>query len=105
VIDHSVYPDIPHGDDFADDYDRADYLHRVCAAWDFGVFPERATVELFRRWRDVFDRFPVAASPGYHAFRMHFGWPPVPPEFALTPARWEVLDALESREDPCRDRA
>ncbi len=52
-IDHSVYPDIEHGEDFEDDGDRADYVMRVCAAWDLGVPPERATVALFREWRSI----------------------------------------------------
>jgi hypothetical protein len=103
VIDHSVYPDIEHGDDFADDFDRADYIHRICTAWDFGVPPESQTVALFREWRGVFDRFPVDASPAYHAFRAHFRWPAVPMNLCLSSAHWEVLDALEGRDDPFRD--
>ena len=58
MIDHSVYPDVEHGEEFEDDYDRADYVQRICAACDFGVPPDRDTVALFRGWRDVFDRFP-----------------------------------------------
>jgi hypothetical protein len=103
VIDHSVYPDIEHGNDFADDYDRADYVHRICTAWDFGVPPEPYTVALFRDWREVFDRFPIASSPAYHAFRRYFGWPDVPIERNLSTPQWEVLDRLEGRDDPCRD--
>ncbi len=49
MIDHSVYPDLGHGEDFEDDYDRADYVHRICAAWDFGVPPEAYTVESLPR--------------------------------------------------------
>ena len=103
MIDHSVYPDTEHGNDFEDDYDRADYVHRICAAWDFGVPPEPYTVELFRGWREVFDRFPIASSPAYHAFRAYFRWPAVPMERCLSTAQWEVLDAREERDDPCRD--
>lgn len=69
VIDHSVYPDVEHGEGFEDDYDRADYVQRICAACDFGVPPDRDTVALFRGWRDVFDRFPLLDSPSYHALR------------------------------------
>lgn len=29
MIDHSVYPDTEHGNDFEDDYGRADYVYRV----------------------------------------------------------------------------
>jgi hypothetical protein len=103
VIDRSVYPDIEHGDHFQDDFDRADYVQRICAAGDFGVPPYSDTVELFRSWRDVFDRFPVPDSPMYHAFRGHFGWPAVPRERSFYPAPWETLDAIEGRSDPCRD--
>ncbi len=49
--------------------DRADYVHRVCAAWDFGIVPEVLTFRLFRAWRDIFDRYPLPHSPAYHAFR------------------------------------
>ncbi len=103
MIDHSVYPDVAHGDDFEDDFDRADYLHRVCTSWDFGVPPEHYTVTLLRGWRTVFDRFPVSASPAYHAFRAHFGWSAVPMDLCLSTANWEMLDALEGRDDPFRD--
>jgi len=104
-IDHSVYPDIEHGEDFEDDGDRADYVMRVCAAWDFGVPPERATVALFREWRSIFDRFPLPHSPSYHAFRATYRWPmlPIPESPLLT--RWEKIDAREEREDCMRDRA
>ena len=103
MIDHSVYPDARHANDFSDDFDRADYLDRVCAAWDFGVPPERETVTLFSGWRDVFDRFPLAASPSYHAFRAYFRWPEFPAERCLAPAQWELLDAFEGREDPFQE--
>jgi len=102
VIDHSVYPDIEHGDDFDDDYDRADYVQRICAASDFGVPPERDTVELFRSWREIFDRFPIPESASYHAFRGHYGWPAIPAEPSFYPALWEKLDTVEGRDDPCR---
>ena len=104
LIDRTVYPDVEHGDDFEDDYDRADYLQRICAASDFGVPPDRDTITLFRDWRTVFDRFPVPDSPTFHALRGEFGWPRVPMEPSFYPAAWETLDALEGRDDPVRDR-
>ena len=103
MIDHSVYPDIEHGNEFEDDFDRADYVQRICAASDFGVAPDRDTIALFRGWRDVFERFPIADSPTYHALRSHFRWPRVPAERSSYPAPWETLDAIEGRDDPCRD--
>ncbi len=103
MIDRSVYPDCEHAETFADDLDRADYLHRICAAFDFGVAPEAETVALFRAWRDIFDTFPILDSPGYHAFRAHFGWPRLAVESHPYAAPWEVFDAREERDDPCRD--
>jgi hypothetical protein len=103
VIDHTVYPDAEHGDQFEDDYDRADYVHRICAASDFGVPLDAQTRMLFRGWRDVFDLFPIPDSPSYHGLRAHFGWPAVRVEPSFYPAPWETLDALEERDDPCRD--
>jgi hypothetical protein len=103
VIDHTVYPDVEHVEGFEDDYDRADYVQRICAAGDFGVPRDRDTVELFRGWRSVFDRFPIADSPTYHALRAHYRWPTVPMKPSFYPAHWETLDALEGRDDPCRD--
>lgn len=103
MIDHSVYPDAWHGEGFEDDYDRADYVQRICAAGDFGVPPDRVTRRLLSGWRVVFDRFPLADSPTYHALRGLAGWPPVPAERGFYPAPWETLDALEGRDDPCRD--
>lgn len=103
MIDRSVYPDLVHGDDFDDDFDRADYVQRICAAGDFGIAPDRATVVLFRAWHRVFDAFPLPSSPTYHALRAHFRWPAVPMARSFYPARWETLDRLEGRDDPCRD--
>lgn len=103
MIDYSVYPDREHGSTFENDFDRADYVHRICAASDFGVPPDRATRALFRTWQAVFDRFPIPDSPSYHAFRALFRWPAVAMQRSFYPAAWETLDALEERDDPCRD--
>jgi hypothetical protein len=101
-IDLTVYPDVEHGPEFADDGDRADYVMRVCAAWDFGVPPELATLAQFSAWRDVFDAYPLPRSPAYHAFRALFRWPALDiPESPLL-TRWERSDAREDRDDPCR---
>ncbi len=103
MIDQSVYPDGAHAETFVDDLDRADYVHRICAAFDFGIAPEPDTVALFRSWRDVFERFPLLDSPGYHALRAHFRWSRMPVAMHPLAAPWEVLDAREERDDPCRD--
>ena len=105
-IDHSVYPDTDPPDELVSDWDKADYVHRICTAWDFGIHPDPETFDLFSQWRDIFDRFPVATSPAYHAMRSWFDWPPVPwPEGIPAPTpRWVHLDRLEGRDaDPCED--
>ncbi|MDQ2680263.1 MAG: hypothetical protein M3Y21_04455 [Candidatus Eremiobacteraeota bacterium] len=98
-IDYSVYPDEDAPASFDAPEDRADYIHRICSAWDFGVIPTAATFALFEGWRGAFDRFPVSGSPAYHAFRSWFGWPQVPG--SILQARYERLDAREGRTDPC----
>lgn len=100
-IDHSVYPDLEVPPDrFHDDAERADYIHRICAAWDFGIVPEVETFDLLGDWRQVFDRCPLPHSPAYHAFRAWFGWPAAEKGTVLdTYAEW--LDRREQRDDPC----
>jgi hypothetical protein len=104
VIDQSLYPDRepPRSLDAAED--KADYLARVCGAFDFGISPEAATLDLLRGWREVFDRFPLAHSPAYHALRALFGWAPVDSLTFLREPLYRVLDAEEGREDGCEDR-
>jgi hypothetical protein len=82
---------------------RADYLQRICAAFDFGVFPEETDWAEFAGWRDVFDRFPLPDSPGYHAFRRWYGWEPVPVRQRLGIPPWKVADLHEGRVDPCEE--
>jgi hypothetical protein len=81
--------------------EKADYVHRICSAFDFGVFPEADDWRLFAAWQDVFDRFPLPHSPAYHTFRAFFGWTPVPRGSHGLTAGWKVADLLEEREDPC----
>jgi len=104
-IDHSVYPDVDEPPVALETPEaRADYVHRVCAAWDFHIHPEPETFELFSHWRDVFDRFPLPASPAYHAFRAWFGWEPldVSPNLAGPTPYYVHLDRIEDRPpDPC----
>lgn len=65
-MDSSLYPDMDSPPlELKTDEERADYVARVCAAWDFGVLPERETFEMLRGWKDVFARFPIEDSPAY----------------------------------------
>lgn len=104
-IDQTVYPDLLEPPDtFNSSEERADYVHRVCSAWDFHVHPEPETFSLFSKWKDIFDQYPLPTSPAYHAFRAWFGWEPVPYPSGI-PAPTPVfvhLDRLEERpDDPC----
>ena len=104
-IDQSVYPDLDQPPDALETPEsKADYVHRICGAWDFGVHPEQTTFELFAGWRDIFDGFPVITSPAYHAFRAWFAWPALelPAGIPALIPRWVHLDRLEGRSaDPC----
>jgi hypothetical protein len=104
MLDGSVYPDREGVPDTLDsDEDKADYVARVCGAWDFGLVPTPTTFALFAEWRAVFDRFPLIHSPAYAAFRMTYGWPAVP--VTILEAPWEAWDRRHGRSlpDPCAE--
>jgi len=104
ILDHSVYPDIhPPPKDLPSAEDKADYLHRICGAFDFGIFPEPADWEQFAGWKEIFDRFPLPDSPGYHAFRAWYRWEPVKPERRLGLPHWKTIDQRDGRHDPCEE--
>jgi hypothetical protein len=102
-LDHSVYPDLDQppieSNDLATIEDRADYVQRVCAQWDYGIVPEPATFQLLEQWREVFDRFQLSHSAAYHTMRFRFGWEPVPGRTLR--AGYELDDLREGRTDPC----
>lgn len=102
MLDHSVYPDVtPAPDVLHTEAERADYVHRVCSAFDYGLFPERSDWERFASWKEIFDRFPLPHSPAYHTFRRRYGWNQVPGGVSgLTPG-WKAQDLREGRTDPC----
>ncbi|MEW6744655.1 MAG: hypothetical protein AB1486_18015 [Planctomycetota bacterium] len=104
-IDHTVYPDVDEPPEaLPSAEERADYVQRICAAWDFYIPPDAQTFALFSGWKDVFDMYPLPASPAYHAFRAWFGWDPVPyPVGVHPPTPVHVhIDRLEGRPpDPC----
>lgn len=102
MIDTSVYPDLDHPPTTLEsEADRADYVARICGAWDFGIVPTPDTFRLFASWRDVFDRHPLLHSPAYAAFRLYYGWPPV--SITILEAPYERADraAGRMRPDPC----
>jgi len=104
-IDTSLYPDWDIPPSRLDTpEEKADYLHRVCSAMDFQIFPERETLCELEKWREIFDRFPLPASPAYRALRGWYGWEPVTMPEGLPASRppYLAMDAAEGRgADPC----
>lgn len=98
-IDGSVFPDQKLPQEFFTQQQKADYLHRLIGAFDFGLPPDAATLRLLSGWQDVFDAYPLPSSSGYHALRSYFGWPPVAKApFPMEPA-YLRQDSLEERVD------
>jgi hypothetical protein len=75
VIDASLYPDQEPPTELRTLGDRIDYLHRLCAAWDFGILPDAEAVREVRApgWRDAVDRCRFLTSPTYHLLREWHG--------------------------------
>jgi hypothetical protein len=101
-VDASVYPDRDRPPSLETDEEKADYVARICAAWDFGIVPDRETIALLANWRAIFERFPLTDSPAYHALCARFGWPHG--HGRIFKARYEIADAREGRTDPCAGR-
>jgi hypothetical protein len=104
-VDGSVFPDLDEPPaSFASVEAVADYVHRVCAAWDYGVQPDAETFALFAESKAAFDRFPLLTSPAYHAVREWLGWErvSVPTGLHAPAPRYVAQDRLEGRrDDPC----
>lgn len=79
-LDGALYPDIDPPDELPTLADRVDFLARLCAAWDFGLLPEPATIDEIRRpeWRPAVDACRLLTSPAYHLLRRWHGLPPAP---------------------------
>ncbi len=79
-IDGALYPDTAVPEELESLEDRVDFLARLCAAWDFGLLPERETIEEIRRpdWREAVDATQLLTSPTYHLVREWHGLPSLP---------------------------
>jgi len=102
-IDQSVYPDETPPSEFFTFHQKADYMHRIVSAFDFGLPPDAATLQLFATWQDVFDAFPLPSSAGYHALRSYFGWPAVAKEPFPAEPSYLKKDRFEGRIDGCEE--
>jgi hypothetical protein len=79
-IDGTLYPDTEVPDDLGGLAERVDFLARLCAAWDFGVLPERETVAEIRQpeWLETVEATRLLTSPAYHLVRSWHGLPALP---------------------------
>jgi hypothetical protein len=79
-IDGSLYPDIEVPDQLDTLADRVDFLARLCAAWDFGMLPDRDTVDALQtaEWREAIDACRLLTSPAYHLLRQWHRLPSLP---------------------------
>ncbi|MFL6194085.1 MAG: hypothetical protein ACJ75H_07935 [Thermoanaerobaculia bacterium] len=79
-IDGALYPDTEVPEALSSTAERIDFLVRLCSAWDFGILPERETVEEIRRpyWREAVDATRLLTSPVYHLVRSWHALPPLP---------------------------
>lgn len=79
-IDGALYPDTAVPEELESLEDRVDFLARLCAAWDFGLLPERETIEEIRRpdWHEAVDATRLLTSPTYHLVREWHGLTSVP---------------------------
>ena len=79
-IDGALYPDTPVPDQIRTLPDRVDFLARLCSAWDFGLLPDRKTVEEIRlsSWREAVEATQLLTSPSYHLVRTWHGLPALP---------------------------
>jgi hypothetical protein len=74
-IDGSLFPDRDPPTELRTLGDRIDYLHRLCAAWDFGILPDAETIREIRAtgWRAAVDQCRFETSPAYHLLREWHG--------------------------------
>ncbi len=79
-IDGSLYPDTKTPESLDSLADKVDFLSRLCSAWDFGILPERETIDEIRRssWREPIDACMLLTSPAYHLLRSWHDLPELP---------------------------
>ena len=103
-VDASVYPDRDPPSELITESQKADYLHRILTAFDYGVLPDETTLDLLVQWKEIFDRHPLHASPAYHALRSFFRWNQVERLPYLMEPTYLKFDRIEGRTDDFEDR-
>lgn len=78
-LDGTLYPDEDPPTTF-DLAEKIDFLARLCAAWDFGVLPQQATITEIRRfeWQEAVEKCHLLTSPAYHLLREWHNLQPMP---------------------------
>lgn len=97
-IDGALYPDLDElPAQLKTPEERADFIARLCSAWDFGILPLPETIAEVRRpeWREAVDRCRLLTSHTYHLLRHWHGLAPLP-YLGFVPAF--------VRDDPCLSR-
>lgn len=79
-IDGSLYPDTEVPEQLNSLAERVDFLARLCAAWDFGILPDRGTITAIRspEWREAVEECRLLTSPAYHLLRRWHKLSPLP---------------------------
>jgi hypothetical protein len=79
-LDGALYPDVDVPDTLESLPERVDFLARLCAAWDFGLLPNAATIAEIRKetWTSAVDACRLLTSPADHLLRRWHGLPPLP---------------------------
>ena len=59
---------------------KVDFLARLCAAWDFGLLPDKDTITEIRKdeWKQAVEATRLLTSPAYHLLRRWHGLPSLP---------------------------
>lgn len=102
TLDYSLYPDLDESEWPTPPLSleqQADYIHRLCSAWDFyGFGPDDEMLNELSNWREALACFPILQSPAYCGLCDYLGVPHGPPEPYLGRLGWEESDELEGRE-------
>mgnify|MGYP001586735083 CR=1 FL=1 len=93
-LDGALYPDVDVPDTLETLPERVDFLARLCAAWDFGLLPDVATVTEIRKknWVSAVEACRLLTSPAYHLLRRWHG---------LLPLAYLGQQIAIIRDDPC----
>ena len=102
-LDLSLYPDEEPPEELVTESQQVEHLRRVIGAFDHGLVPEESTLNLLVSWKKLFDRYPMSASPAYHALRSLFGWEQVVRAPFFGEPTYCKFDRIERRTDGFED--